>query len=311
MSQITTMVNKKGYPAPRRSTRSSTTNKQGVANTTTTTNVTPQDHRPSLQDTGTEGQDDEVTRTEQTSTMPRLETFNSSTIQQNHNGRNGNIEDEEQSASSKTSSVASSVTDSINSSANRTGTSSTFTTGRNMNVDLSTTPFLNGLHDQGMGTNRLSGEPDVLSYSEVMRHYKDPSLEIGMSVAQKKKLVYSAYKLLRPIEFTNEQLRSVTEIVNTHIVSKVKFVKNEFLRLKTKKEKENARKYPSFWNPDLADVKNNVAKDVLSRIPQLRSVSIVVWAATWMGISNKVLEKIRYNRNSLHNYLKPIVLKGE
>lgn len=151
---------------------------------------------------------------------------------------------------------------------------------------------------------------EFLSLNEIMTKFNDPNQERNLNDDEKRRLLLSAYKLIQPMQFTNDQLKSISDIVNNHVVSKVKFVPNEFLRLKTKEEKRQVQKFPSFWEPDLIGEKKNIAKDVLSKIPELKGKSIIVWAATWMGISKKVLEKIRYNRNSLHNYLKPVVLNG-
>ena len=151
----------------------------------------------------------------------------------------------------------------------------------------------------------------MLTLSDLTTKFDNPEKEKDLTLEEKRNLLQSAYKLLQPTKFSNEQLRTISDIVNEHIIHRVKFVENEFLRLKTKEEKEAVKKFPSFWQPDLVGSKNNIAKDVLARLPHLKDKSILAWAATWMGISKTVLDKIRYSRNSLHNYLKQSVMNGE
>lgn len=159
--------------------------------------------------------------------------------------------------------------------------------------------------------NRDASECNMTSLKEVMDKFNDPRQLEAMSVEEKKSLLKASYKLVKPFEFNKDQLKPIVDIVNNHIVSKVKFVKNEFLRLKTKEEKEKAVEFPSFWQPDLVSGGSNIALDIIERIPELKSKPIFIWAAAWMGMSRTVLEKIRYNRNNVHNLLKPVVLEGK
>lgn len=120
----------------------------------------------------------------------------------------------------------------------------------------------------------------------------------------------SVYVHAQPRVFTDDQLKPVKRIVNEHIVSKLKFIPNEFLNDMNKSQKHKATCFGSVYQPDFTDSDPNMASEILSHLHNADNMPLQVKATTWMGISKTVKETIRSYRNNVQTKIKG-VRKGD
>lgn len=146
----------------------------------------------------------------------------------------------------------------------------------------------------------------LMSYADIIKDYDEST----MTRKEKQRLLMSVYVHAQPRVFTDDQLKPVKRIVNEHIVSKLKFIPNEFLNDMNKSQKHKATCFGSVYQPDFTDSDPNMASEILSHLHNADNMPLQVKATTWMGISKTVKETIRSYRNNVQTKIKG-VRKGD
>ena len=94
-----------------------------------------------------------------------------------------------------------------------------------------------------------------------------------------------SYATLPATHFSPEGKAQVRQIVNQFIVRNVKFVKNEYTDRMSSEKKNQVKRFPSFWEPNLLE-ENSMHKDIFKHMHMEKEL-IQTKVQYWKGMRNK------------------------
>ena len=94
-----------------------------------------------------------------------------------------------------------------------------------------------GTSDESWTTHGTINTSTSIDNMDLLSTARDPKFDCTLSYDQKKKLLSHTYKNGVAQSFTKHDHKIISEIVSNHVVHKVKFVHNEFLRNLSREKK--------------------------------------------------------------------------